>query len=193
MGETIVDGRTGKTLVIDDEGRAVVRADSVSHLQHHSMTHKNAFLVGFCAELQTTNEEYLGIFKNIDSDVDFEFYITQINSDQNVTIIPYFDAEYSSGGELVTAKNLNRGSGLPLPTNRALIRQGGAAGDLVLTDGIAWGPQLYVGAYDEREINLQGALILTNDRSIAFGVKGPIGASVCMFALCSYHEAGTEL
>lgn len=193
MGETIVDPETNRGWKIDDEGRGVIRADMVTHLQHHSMTHKNLFLVGFCTVLQTVNEEFLGIFKNIDTEVDFEFYITQINSPQDVDIIPYFDAEYSSGGEIVTAKNMNRGSGLPLPETRAFIRRGGDDGDLILTGGSDWGVEFNLKARESRDINFQGGLILTNGKSIAFGVKGPIDTKVCMLTLCSYHVAGTEL
>lgn len=196
-GFTIRDGSgSGRQAHVDEEGRVTTRADMVPHPQHHSMTHKNLFLVHFCVTLQATDvEEPLGVFTNLDSDVDFEFYFTQISSPQNVKIKPRFDDFYTAGGQIVTPRNLNRGSGLPLPSTRAQVYEAGALGNLSLssTSGVSWGGHVYVGGYRPATIEFQGGLILTTGRSVAFYATGQAGTEVCIFAMVSYHEAGTEL
>lgn len=195
MTTSLKDGTgTNKLAKVDDEHRLYTLSNIIPHPQHHSMTHGNLFIVGFCAELQSTDPEALGVFVNIDTDIDFEFYITLLNADASVDIVPRFDDLRLSGGEVVTPQNLNRGSGLPLPTTRATIYQGGAAGDLTLDgNGVNWGPTLYIAARDERQIDFQGGLIISNSKSISFTAQGAVGTKVCALAMCSYHEAGKQL
>lgn len=197
MATSIVSGDVRpNTMIVDDEGRAFVRANIIPHPQHHSMTHDNLFLIGLCVTLQADNtEEGVGIFENIDTEVEFEFYITQISVSGNVDIYPRFNDRYVSDGQKVIPRNLKPASGLTLPDTRALVYQNANLGNLAIndTDGFYWGPTIFAGARQCVSIDFQGGLILGNGSSISFNAKGTAGDEVCIFAMCSYHAAGTKL
>jgi hypothetical protein len=195
MGQTIQDG-TGsqREAKVDDEHRLRTLANVVPHPQHHSMTHRNLFMAPYCAILQGPTETPVSFFKNIDSTIDFEFYLTQYNSDSDLRLNFYFGAEYTSGGDAVDPLNMNRGSGLTLPASRALIYRGGDDGDLVLnlSNATLW-HSVYLSARRQGNIDFQGGLILTNNQSVSVTATGVANDEACMIALCSYHDAGTEL
>lgn len=196
MGTSIVSGDVKpNTMIVDDEGRAFTRANIIPHPQHHSMTHDNLFLIGLCATLQSSNEEVVGIFENIDNEVEFEFYITQISVNADIDILPRFKDTYNTGGQLVVPRNLKPAAGLTLPTSRAKVYQNAALGTLSLNtaNGYYWGPKIFAGARQCVSIDFQGGLILGNGASISFNAKGAAGNEVCILAMCSYHAAGTKL
>lgn len=195
MAQVLLDG-TGRNYAakVDSEHRLFVRADMIPHPQHHSMTHKNLFLLSFHLVLSDGNESNLAFFKNLDSDIDFEFYITQIGADGDVTARFYFDDEYSSGGAVVTPVNMNRGSGINVSTNRAQIYHGNTANDLVLDDtNRAHFHTMYIQSRMQDQINFQGGLIVTNGKTCSATIQGTAGTKVHLLVMASYHNSGTEL
>lgn len=194
MGQSIIDG-TGKRYAakVDEEGRLKVISNLVTHPQHHSTTHKNLFLLSFNVTLTDSNETNLAFFKNRDSDVYFEFYITQVSSDGDVTAKFYFDDEYTSGGTAVTPINLNRGSGNNVSTTRAYVYDN-TSNDLVLddTNRLHFHTQ-YLSARTQDSIDFQGGLIVTNGKTASCTVQGTSGDKVHLLVMTSYHVSGTEL
>lgn len=197
MGTSIVSGGVKPNIMqVDSEGRGYVLANIIPHPQHHSMTHDNLFLIGLCATLQASGvEERVGIFENIDTEVEFEFYITQISVSGDVDIYPRFNDNYVSGGQKVTPRNLKPASGLALPDTRAAVYQNAGVGDLVINDadGYYWGPTIFAGARQCVSIDFQGGLIIGNGASVSFNAKGTAGDEVCILGMCSYHKTGTKL
>lgn len=191
----IKDGRgSGRYAGVDSEGRLKVISDVVPHPQHHSMTHHNLFLIPFCVTLQSSDPTPLAFFKNIDPGIDFEFYLVQFNSSGDAVFEFRFDDEFTSGGLAVTPANLYRGSGLTLPQTRVQVYEGGTSGNLVLdsSNGFQF-HRLSIGARSVYPIDFQGGLILTNNKTASLVVTGTSGDTACMLAMCSYHDAGTQL
>ncbi len=193
MEFSIISGiGNGKAARVDDEHRLFTLSNVIPHPQHHSMTHQNLYLIGFCATLTSTEQQNVGIFQNVDSGIDFEFYITQISGNQDVDIVPRFGDFYSSGGSIVTPRNLYLGSGNSLNQNRALVYQGVNL-QLDTTSGYNWGPVIYTKARTPYSIEFDGGLIIPNNQSVSFAAIGPVGAKICILAMTSFHDAGTKL
>lgn len=195
MGQSIEDGTgKGNKARVDAEGRLFVLADTISHLLHHSLTHQNLFLVPFCVTLPDSGETQLAFFKNVDSDITFEFYLTQYNADEDCVFKFRFGDAYSSGGVAVDPINMYLGSGVSLSTGRAQIYEGGDSGDMVLNtgDGRQWYRQKIAGL-SAAKIDFDGGLIIPNGRSASVTAQGTAGTEVAMIALCSYHDIGVTL
>lgn len=199
MSETIIKDGTGVlgySAKVDEENRLHVLANMVPHPQHHAMYHQNLFMIGMCCTLQATDvEEVVGIFQNIDTEVEFEFYITTISVNTDVDIMPRFNDLYNTGGEVVIPRNMNVGSGLTIPDTRAKIFDGEDLGTLTVdtTNGFYWGPTIFAKARQCTNIDFQGGLIIGNGKSISFNATGPVDSEICILGMCSYHDAGTKL
>lgn len=192
MPQVLKDGDTGYTAHIDDHGRLYTLANTVGHLQHHSWYHQDAFMTTHETTMADATEKPVAFFKNNDSSNDFEFYIVTVSANASAIVRVYFDGEYTSGGNAITALNMFRGSGNTL--SNISLYEGGSSGDLVIdsTNAIA-GPVFYLSANYPVPIDFQGALIFRNGRSAYMTVEAASGTKVAVNTASSYHKVGTKL
>ena len=195
MSVVIKDGRgTGQEAQVDDHGRLYVLSNNVSHVQHHALYHQDLFVVFFTTTLPDTNETPCAFFKNTTGDLDMEVFLIDVGTSAASTIRFYFDAEYTSGGEVVTPLNTNRGSGNNLSIDQAEVYQGGAAGDLALdtTEQKQW-DQAYTSGPDKLSFDLDGGLILSPGTSAHMTAQGAADDVVTLSAFVTSHPSGTRL
>lgn len=192
MATTIKDGSSGNIAQVDEENRLYVLANTIEHLQHHSWTHQNAYIVNFDTVMADANEAPVAFFKNEDSDNDFEFYVVTISTDAAATVRIYFEGEYTSGGAEVSAINMFRGSGQTL--TRELFYEGGASGNLVVdSTNAVKASTLYINANQPTPFDFQGALVFRNNRTAYMTIEAAGGTNVSVTALTAFHQVGTKL
>lgn len=196
MSGIIKDG-TGKgfTAKVDDHNRLYVVSNTVSHVQHHASYHEDLFLLPFETVIQTTDTATnVAFFKNVDASKVFEYYTVIVSSNEDVEVEFYFDGEYTSGGNEITALNSHRGSGIEINGNEMVVYEGGVNGDLVLdkTKALKFN-RFFISANTALPIDFSGALMIQNKRSAFMVVKGPAGAVVTFTAMTSYHSPDVRL
>jgi len=185
---------SGNTAKVDDHGRLSVAANMISHMQHHALYHKNLYILNFNTTLPDTSETPVAFFKNTDGTKDFEVYFVDVSTDSIAEVTWKFDNEYTSGGNLVTAINSNRGSGATLSTNSVEIYEGGGSGDMVLDTTIntpfhtSW-----QGVNSSHHMNFEGSMVIPSSKSASMTVIGTAGDKINVTVVMAYHSAGTVL
>lgn len=192
MPDSIKDGRTCQTAIVDDHGRLWVNANMVHHLQHHATYHKNSYILDFDITLSDTSEQTVLFLKNIDSTKDFEIYDVEVSSDAAQEVNAFFNDGYTSGGTAITPLNLNLGSGNTLGTNVLLAYEGGAA-DMVTTGAGSKFHTSWISASEPHHLDFEGGLIVTNGKSISLTVKGASSDRVNVTLKMAHHSAGYKL
>lgn len=193
---TIIEDGTGQgySAKVDDHGRLNVAANMIDHKQHHSLYHKNLFFAKFDCILGGTSETNIAFFKNIDPTKDFQIYDLKISSDSNVKIGYKFGDDYSSGGNVITPLNTNRGSGISLPSTVATIYEGGASANLSLTTTNRKEFQKrWLEANDSKNDRHEGSIVITNGEGLTVTATGALNDEISITMTLSYHDAGTVL
>lgn len=188
----IKDGRgSGEAVQVDDHGRLYTRANIVSHMSHHATFHKNGYVKMFETTLADSTLTNCAFLQNTDGTKDLEIYWLRISADADVEIDIISDNDYASGGTALTMLNTNLGN----PTSLgALVYEGGASADLVLTtthnfliDG------LFLAANTPFNCEYEGGIVLGNTRSLAIKATGAAGNKIKVMLGFAPHAEGTKL
>jgi len=193
MSGTIIRDGTGKgySLQIDDHGRAYVNSTSISHFSHHSSYHKDAFISCASCHLNSTSKEAVMFFKNSSSDKDIELYWAYISGNANLEWYAYFGSEYTSGGTLLEAANLNVGEAVP---DYFTIYEGLKADVLTLdTTNEKRVQEIFAGAFSGMYMPLEGAVIVPPGKTMSMYAKGAVDTEAIFTLGFATHDAGTKL
>ena len=178
-------------LMIDNHGRARVLSNHVSHMSHHTTTHRNAFSKSFHTTLSTISEEAVLNVKNDFSGKEYEIYWLRCSSNANVHFHIYGGGVYTSGGVSVEFMNSYLGSG---KTPSAVAYEGGASGSLIvdISDATNFDGS-YVGAYSTHDFDYEGGIVIPFGKSVTITAEGAIGDKVEVQFGFAIHDEGEKL
>lgn len=192
MSTIIADGMgTGHKAHVDYHGRLYVRTNHVSHLAHHSSSHKNSFMTHFDVTLPSTSETPVVLLYNSNMNNDLEVFDVWISANAAVEVNFYLDSAYASGGEIQIPLNMHLGSGIaPIIT----VYQGGTTGNLVVnTANEQYYGGAFMGGYMPELFGADGALIIPGNKGFVIKAIGTIGTRIKGMVSHSSHTTGTEL
>lgn len=192
MSSIIEDGRgTGNKALVDDHGRLFVRSNHVSHLSHHSTSHKNAYIEKFETTLAGASETHCALITNDDPSKDIEIYAVRISADANIEATLCVNDVYISGGNEIDPVNFNLSTNI-IPTVTSY--EGGSAGDLAV-DSVNEKEidSMFILANSPNREDLEGALVIPFSKSLSIKVIGVATNRIKVTITYALHNAGTEL
>lgn len=169
MGDTILrDSRSGNPAHVDDHGRVYVLADLVSHWQHHTMHHKDAFMVNSQLTLSQDGRHWALWFHNDGSkNYNFEIYFlsASTNGKAKFTLCTGVTRISGGGGTLLDHVNTMIGH---QSTPDAEIYGGNPTID---TSDEKVMRRAFVGAYIPQAWDVQGGIAIPPGKSFAISVE----------------------
>lgn len=176
---------------VDNHGRLYVNANHVSHEQHHTTYHQNLFTLQASVTLSDSNEAPLLHMDNTGAIYDYELFQCIVTSTANVTIKTYEGAEYSSGGVLLTSRNMNVGKGT---SSTITAYEGGASDDLALTTTEQkFHNKFYVGGYRPFMHDYRGGCVVPPSTKFHWTAQGSASDVVELAVVYTRHTQGTKL